>query len=119
MVRHTILYLLSFEDTKAKPQKEQAMASVATVKFEACQQPHSIFISYDYLSCVCIINRTHEDDSEQNIFNGIKCVAAFFLIISLLAFPNGKMAIHTGGGGHCPFLFVLFLAIFSVYLENP
>ncbi|XP_071947447.1 phosphatidylserine synthase 1-like isoform X3 [Antedon mediterranea] len=54
-------------------------------------KPHTLTLLFGafFATVFFAFTRTSEENSEQNIWNGLCCVAFFFLLISLLTFPNG------------------------------
>ncbi|XP_072042246.1 phosphatidylserine synthase 1-like [Amphiura filiformis] len=64
---------------------------VEDISLEFFYKPHTITLLLIAIvtTFYFAFTNTHEDNSVQNIFNGLKCLAFFFLILSLLAFPNG------------------------------
>ncbi|CAL1541969.1 unnamed protein product [Lymnaea stagnalis] len=64
--------------------------SVDDISLDFFYKPHTITLLLTCISGLLYFAFTRDDSNqEQNIWNGLNCVLLFFLIISVLAFPNG------------------------------
>uniref|UniRef100_A0A2C9JGZ8 Phosphatidylserine synthase n=1 Tax=Biomphalaria glabrata TaxID=6526 RepID=A0A2C9JGZ8_BIOGL len=64
--------------------------SVDDISLDFFYKPHTITLLVTCISGLLYFAFTRDDSNqEQNIWNGLSCVLFFFLIISVLAFPNG------------------------------
>ncbi|KAK3754742.1 hypothetical protein RRG08_019902 [Elysia crispata] len=64
--------------------------SVDDISLDFFYKPHTITLLITCISGLLYFAFTRNEESpEQNIWNGLSCILFFFLIISVLAFPNG------------------------------